>query len=256
MAPFGYFFLVGVKGISPKKKVVFRWSKNSKCYMWPENEQLGTIRILLLQHRALDCAALTTLFRRIPKLNLLSSTTSLRTFVELCREHRPDVAILDATLPGGAVFYAAEDLVENHYAKNVLFLDDKVCVSHANQILDNSRAGYFTRNASLAEFQKAIERLNGGEITFDPLLQRIPPTDKTSRQFQLRYDMPALAKLTSREIEVMRLLAKGHSVRDAASKLNLAMSTVDNHSSRLKKKLGIHKISELTRIAMREGLVD
>jgi DNA-binding NarL/FixJ family response regulator len=54
---------------------------------------------------------------------------------------------------------------------------------------------------------------------------------------------------------VMRLLAQGMSVRDCATKLKLAISTIDNHKARLMKKLNIHKASDLTRIAVREGFI-
>lgn len=62
--------------------------------------------------------------------------------------------------------------------------------------------------------------------------------------------------MTPREIEVLKLVALGHSVKDCAELLDLAPSTVDNHKARLMKKLGVHKALDLTRLAIREGLVN
>jgi DNA-binding NarL/FixJ family response regulator len=64
-----------------------------------------------------------------------------------------------------------------------------------------------------------------------------------------------VAALTSRELDVLRLLARGSSVRDCARQLQLSASTVDNHKTRLMKKLQIHKSSELTQLAIRDGLI-
>jgi two-component system invasion response regulator UvrY len=66
---------------------------------------------------------------------------------------------------------------------------------------------------------------------------------------------PSLALLTARELQVMTLLARGYSVRRCAQQLGLAESTIDNHKSRLMKKLDIHKVVELTHLAIREGLI-
>jgi len=221
-----------------------------------EDDQRGVIRIVLAQHRTLDCLALAALFQRTPKVHLLGAVTLLQELVELCREHRPEVAIIDTMFPEGAAFDAATDLVENNYVQNVLFLDDKIRVSHANQALDISRAGYFTRESSILEILKALRKLSSGEVVCDPLLHQKFSTNVKGKKSHLRFDTPTLARLSAREIQIMKLLAVGNTVRNVASKLGLAASTVDNHKSRLKKKLGIHKAAELTRIAMREGLID
>ena len=66
----------------------------------------------------------------------------------------------------------------------------------------------------------------------------------------------SLANLTLRERQVMRMLAEGKSVRQCADALGLAPSTIDNHKSRLMKKLSVHRSSQLTLLAIREGLID
>jgi DNA-binding NarL/FixJ family response regulator len=80
---------------------------------------------------------------------------------------------------------------------------------------------------------------------------------KAGNRGRRRARSPSLLNLlTERQIQVMRLIASGMSVKDTADSLGLAPSTVDNHKSRLMKRLDIHKSSELTRLAIREGLID
>ena len=79
----------------------------------------------------------------------------------------------------------------------------------------------------------------------------------TARGLRLKHtgDEPSLAQLTSRELQIMELLAMGYSVKQSADHLSLAESTIDNHKSRLMKKLDLHKTVELTHKAIKEGLV-
>jgi DNA-binding NarL/FixJ family response regulator len=79
---------------------------------------------------------------------------------------------------------------------------------------------------------------------------------RTRRGFEFREPVKgSIAALSERERQIMRLLAQGQSVRECALALGLAHSTIDNHKARLMKKLGVHKISELTCRAVREGLI-
>jgi DNA-binding NarL/FixJ family response regulator len=109
---------------------------------------------------------------------------------------------------------------------------------------------YLDRRVSFAEIQRVARQA----------LQRRPSIRTSLRVEGLREGDPAqdhtpLAKLTYRELQVLRLVAEGLSVRQCAEILNRSESTVDNHKARIMKKLGVHRVVELTRFAIREGLV-
>ena len=220
-----------------------------------ENKHEPT-RIMLAQHRILDCLGLASLFRASTRLQLISASESLQKFVDLCSEHHPDVAILDVRFPSDTAFDAAINLINNNYVKSVLFLDDEVCFTRANKALGIPHSGYFAKSASLNEIQDAIDKLKSGEVAFDRLLQRNTQLGANDPKRPQRFSLPLFKKLTKREMEVMTLLAQGLPVRRVAIELSLAESTVDNHKSRLTKKLDVHKAIELTLIAMRHGLID
>jgi DNA-binding NarL/FixJ family response regulator len=114
---------------------------------------------------------------------------------------------------------------------------------------------YLTRCSGIDVLIAAVYGAVRGERKFDPAIEsRIVRTSQGWRLKQ-KQGLPSVSQLTNRELEVMRLLAQGQSVRDCASKLNLAESTIDNHKSRLMRKLHVHKAAELTHVAIRDGLI-
>ena len=94
-----------------------------------------------------------------------------------------------------------------------------------------------------------------GERVFDTRISDRVTTTPHGLKLNQSDDHPSISELTSREMQVMKLLAVGHSVRDCAEKMQLAVSTIDNHKSRMMKKLKIHKATEVTHLAIREGLI-
>jgi DNA-binding NarL/FixJ family response regulator len=123
-------------------------------------------------------------------------------------------------------------------------------------ILCEPATSYFSRTASSQSLAAAMaDMLLTGRRAFDPTLA--PRIRRTERGFQLDYaaEQRSISILSQREQQVMRLLAEGRTVKQCAEMLGLSESTIDNHKSRLMKKLGIHKSSELAVRAIRDGLL-
>ncbi|MCA9235197.1 MAG: response regulator transcription factor [Planctomycetales bacterium] len=141
-------------------------------------------------------------------------------------------------------------------AARLLVLDPRPREAVLLALLRQAGASYLTRTAGEEALTAAIATiLNRDERVFDPAFT--PRLRRTPRGFELA-DLPtgSLSMLTPRETEVMRLLSLGHSVADCAENLKLSTSTIDNHRSRLMKKLGLHKAALLTRRAIRDGLIE
>jgi DNA-binding NarL/FixJ family response regulator len=136
-----------------------------------------------------------------------------------------------------------------------MLLDEDANNGRLAAVLESPIVGYFTRGAPFSELADAIVRLVRGERVFDPAVRNRIHQTPHGWQFRGDENGSLLAMLTPREIEVLKLIALGHSVRESAERLDLAISTVDNHKARLMKKLGVHKALDLTRLAIREGLV-
>ena len=225
----------------------------------PLSTQVSTetpaIRLVLLLANSLDCEAISTLFSQLQRFDVLKTTADFDFGLARCRRLCPDVVIVDpkaaSDSPGRAI-----EMTRHGHAGHILILDDRLYESRLATVLAMPAVSYITRQAGFAALQRAtIQVVTEGRRVFDPaIVDRICRTPRGLRLDQA-HDRPSIASLTPRELEVMRLLAQGRSVRECAKQLQLAESTIDNHKSRLMKKLRIHKAAELTHLAIRDGLI-
>ena len=126
-------------------------------------------------------------------------------------------------------------------------------IVHVRSALDLA-AAYWTKESPFAGILSAVGEVLAGRQSFCPAVQQhlvVTPRG-------LRYDPPphrsSLALLTARELQVLGLLAQGLTLKQCAQHLGLAGNTVENHKTRAMKKLGIHKVTDLVRLALQEGL--
>jgi len=117
-------------------------------------------RVILAQHRSLDLLAMSALLLSRPELDIVGAEVSLQKLVESSRVLRPEVAIIGTMYPEGAAFDAAADLIENRYARYVLFIDDAGSACHADQAIAMPNAVYLTQEISMEDLCEAIEKLS------------------------------------------------------------------------------------------------
>ena len=175
--------------------------------------------------------------------------------IECCRRIQPRLLVIDPSIGCGAVERGVA-LVREEAAAHLLVLDSRPMEVRLAAILCEPATSYFSRAASSQSLAAAMaEMLLTGRRAFDPTLA--PRIRRTERGFQVDYaaEQRSISILSQREQQVMRLLAEGRTVKQCAEMLGLSESTIDNHKSRLMKKLGIHKSSELAVRAIRDGLL-
>jgi DNA-binding NarL/FixJ family response regulator len=220
-----------------------------------DNLHTPTIRLVVVLRHQLCGDAFAALLQAQADFCVLCTTTSIKVAAAVGRHRRPDVVLLDASLIAQQDDQGFASLVAQLGEIPILMLDEEVNNGRLAAVLKAPCAGYYTRSAPFSELAAGIRRLANGERVFDPAVtSRI---HQTPHGWQFRRDVKGsrLALLTPRELEVLKLIAVGHPVKRCAELLDLAPSTVDNHKSRLMKKLGAHKALDLTRLAVREGLV-
>ncbi len=136
-----------------------------------------------------------------------------------------------------------------------ILLDEQLNELNLHQSLLANWHGYLTKEQSLAEILQAMREVAEGTRVLSPAArQRIIMTAQGPR---LRIDRPTsiLGRISKRELEVLLLVAQGYSVRETADLLGVKASTVENHKTRMMRKLHVHKSVDLTRIALQEGLL-
>lgn len=220
-----------------------------------ECDTASTIRVVIVARRHFDGDALAALCRAYGDFCVLCTTVSVESASLVCAHRRPDVVLLDAAILNSENGCTIPSILAQFGDTPVLILDDDVNRARLAAILDMPRIGYTTRLVPCDIVAEAIRRLARGEREFEPAVSQ--HLQRTPQGWKLRHDTThsLLARLTRRETDVLRLIAAGRTVKDCAVELGLSPSTVDNHKSRMMKKLGVHRAIDLTRLAVREGLV-
>ena len=213
------------------------------------------IRTVLLLANSLDCESLTETLSLHPSIEIVAATSDIDFGLARCERLVPQILVLDPKIASDCVQRAAEK-VRQREIEHLLVLDDCLHEARLAEILAMPAVSYLTRQAGLGPLLSAIPQIaKSGNRTFDPAVRQRIHSETRGLRLDRPTNGPSVASLTNRELQVMKLLANGYSVRRCASRLDLAESTIDNHKSRLMKKLDIHKVVELTHMAIREGLI-
>lgn len=166
---------------------------------------------------------------------------------------KPDVVVVDLNIPDRDGIELLMVLHAQHSSLKLLVLsgyDDEYRVAEA---LRAGAQGYLVKTAEIAEVVDGIRRIDRGEA---PLSQRIAGAVVRAMRKPIQEGLGGLDALTPREKQVLRLLATGRSTREAAAQLTISPKTVETHRVRIYQKLGCKSAVELTRIAVRTGLIE
>lgn len=220
----------------------------------PICEPAAGLRLLIVDDHALVCAGLAMMFRTVADVAEVAVATRPAAALRTAPLFRPDVALVDVTLPPADAFETAHRLSRSRI--RILFMDDAVHAVHVRMAVRMGALGYWTKHAAFDQLAEAVRRVAAGEPSFcaeaAPLVTRTP----AGLKFHMAAEVSPLARLTPRELEVLGHLADGLTVKRCALRMDLAESTVDNHKSRLMRKLNVHNVAQLVRLAGREGLVE
>lgn len=186
-----------------------------------------------------------------PDIDVVGEASEVGPAVELINERMPDVVLLDVHLPGGGGRFVIEGVHRKHPQVAFLALSASDAAADVVGVVRAGAAGYVTKNISPAELREAIERVAGGEPVFSPRLagflldtfSDLPPAD------------PELDRLSGREREVLQLIARGYTYREAAAELYISIKTIESHVSSVLRKLQLSNRNELTRWAVERKLI-
>ncbi len=169
----------------------------------------------------------------------------------IARAVRPDVVVLDLNLGTGSGVDVTRDVVAALPGTRVLVLSAS---AEQQDVLDAVKAGasgYLVKSASLDELDDAVRRTAAGDAVFTPGLAGL-----VLGEYRRTADDVGAPKLTARETEVLRLVAKGLTAKQVAERLVLSHRTVENHVQNTLSKLQLHNRAQLVRYAVERGLAD
>jgi len=210
------------------------------------------IRILIADDHAIVRSGLRALLQADPELEVVGEAKDGVETLHLAATLHPDTVLLDVTMPPDNGIETAKRLKEKHPQIVVLILTMHEDESLLHEALRAGAAGYVIKRAEEAEILRAIHATSQGDIYVHPAMTRALLHQAVTTEH--RRGAPAIA-LTPRELDVLRLLARGNTNRQIAGLLGLSMRTVENHRANLMGKLGLASRVELVNYAEEQGLL-
>jgi two-component system response regulator NreC len=176
-----------------------------------------------------------------------------RIAVTLAQDLRPDVVIIDITMPDLNGIEATHQIIAQCPKTKVIALSMHTDRRYVTGALQAGASGYLTKSCSFDELVSAIQIVAANKKYLSPEISGIVIEESMSSS--PTSDSLVSSILTMREREVLQLLAEGKTVKQTADHLYLSIKTVHTHRQKIMEKLDIHSIAELTKFAIREGLI-
>ena len=177
-----------------------------------------------------------------------------RALVEEAQRLRPDLILLDISMPLLNGLDAARQLTKLVPDSKLIFLTMHATPTNVTEAFKVGAAGYLIKQSATAELKQAIQAVLRGQhymtpsVTKDMMGTKLHPPQRPVCQ-------RPVSALTPRQREVLQLIAEGKGTRSIASLLHISNKTVEFHRAKLMEELGLHSVADLTRYAVREGLV-
>lgn len=175
--------------------------------------------------------------------------------IRACLETVPEVAIIDVELKRRDPFDVAAEIHSRQKKTRVLFLGRSASDITIEQALRVDAYGFLLKYESFSVLLESIRRVNRGDYCFSNEIADRVVYNRENHSYSMRGET-GLSSLTNRQLEVLRHLALGQSVKEVARQMHLSEKSIDSHKYRIMNKLGIHDRVELARFAIREGLVE
>jgi len=214
------------------------------------------ITILLVDDHPVVRQGLSALLQMENDLEVVAEAANGRTAVALTKEIRPDVVVMDLSMPLLNGIEATRQILQAEPSAKVLVLSSYGDDEFVERMMQAGASGYLTKDTAATELAQGIRAVHAGKTSFSPAIARhvreapaaAPAADGPAPQ--------PVSDLTSRQMEVLQLLAEGMPNKQIADELGLSIKTIEKHRQQLMEKVGVHDIAGLTRFAVVHGVVE
>lgn len=210
------------------------------------------IKVLLADDHEIVRGGLRALIDTMPDAQVIAEAGNGAEAVALARKLQPDVALLDIAMPQLNGIEATARIVQECVKTRVVILSMHTSAPYVTAAVRAGALGYVIKDAAVDELGQALRAAAQGrswvsQSVSGHLLQELRSPGEAGAQ-------PASA-LSSRQREVLQLIAEGHSTKAIGELMHISPKTVETHRAELMRRLGIHDVAGLTRFALREGLI-
>lgn len=218
------------------------------------------IRVLLAEDHTLVRAGIRSLLAGFSDVQVVAEASNGREALRLIKAHHPDLVLIDISMPEMNGLETLARAVKQFPKARFIVLSMHVSEEYVLRALQAGAQGYVLKDATVDELELAIRSVARGEIYFGSVLsrqailsylQRMGGDQPRGKEERARFD-----RLTSRQREILQLIAEGNTTQQIANKLAISVKTVEAHRAQLMSRLGIHDIPGLVRYALRNGLIE
>ena len=208
------------------------------------------IRVLLADDHAVVRHGFARIVQGEPDLEVAGEASNGREALDMARELKPDVVVMDVSMPELNGIEATRRLLKECPRTRVLALSMHKDGVFVREMLRAGASGYLPKDSIDRELIAAVRALAAGDGYLSPSISESVLSDYR------RHVTDPLDLLSSREREILQMLAEGRTNKEVAQSLKISVFTVDAHRGRIMEKLNLHSIGEMVRFAMRNGLID
>lgn len=209
-------------------------------------------KIVLVDDHKILRDGLRTLLEKHTHLEVIGEAHNGRIAVEQTHRLKPDVVIMDVSMPDMNGIEATRRIAGKVGGVKVIALSMYADRRFVAEMLNAGAAGYLLKDCAYEELIQALHTVMANQIYLSPVIAGILVEDYKTRLSKPKTLDPS--PLTSRERETLQLLAEGKTTKEITSNLNVSDKTIDTYRQQIMKKLNLHSVAQLTKYAIREGL--
>jgi two-component system invasion response regulator UvrY len=211
---------------------------------------MAKLKLMLVDDHAVVRGGFKVLLQTWDDVEVVAEASSGEEALQMYELHHPDVVVMDIAMAGMGGIEAIKRMIAKDPGARILSLSAHEDTSYSKRAFQAGALGYLSKRTAPEVLVDAIRLVAQGKRFIDPgIAQRMAMQD-------LSGETDPLALLSPREFEVFMQIARGQSVGAVAETLNLSVSTVGTHVHKIKQKLELTNTSEITLLAMRQGLID
>ncbi len=211
---------------------------------------MNGIRVLLADDHTLVRAGLRALLQTIEGIEVVAEAGSGQEALQAAQAAQPDVALVDIAMPGMTGLELTRQLAKQSPDVRVVMLSMHATEGYVRDALRGGAVGYLLKGAEPLELDMALKAVMRGETYLTPAVSKAVVT-----AINKHAGGPGRNEPTTRQREILRLIANGLSTKEIAYELNLSVKTVETHRADLMHRLDIHDVAGLVRYAIRTGVI-
>ena len=212
-----------------------------------------TVRVLLADDHVLMRRGLANLIEENSPFRVIGEADNGKEVVRLAAEVDPDIIIMDFTMPQLGGVEATREIISSNPAAKIICLSVHTERRFAERMINAGAKGFLRKDCDVQELQAALNAVFEGRYFVSPSI--LGPHISLRQFVRTALQMDEHAKLSSREQEIIQLIAKGHTTKEIAEIINIGTKSIEKYRQGIMEKLGLDSVAALVRYAIDEGYI-